>query len=57
VLTDLACAIVLDAVAISDIAVLEHQREVWNPPPPARQPTRTRIWTHPPEGIDATSRA
>ncbi|MFE0458748.1 transposase [Kitasatospora sp. NPDC058965] len=31
VLTDLACAIVLGAVAISDIAVLEHQREVLGP--------------------------
>lgn len=28
VLTDLACAIVLGATAISDIAVLEHQREI-----------------------------
>jgi hypothetical protein len=31
VLTDLACAIVLGAVGISDIAVLEHQREVLGP--------------------------
>lgn len=31
VLTDLACAIVLGAVAISDVAVLEHQREVLGP--------------------------
>ena len=31
VLTDLACAIVLGAVAVSDIAVLEHQREVLGP--------------------------
>jgi hypothetical protein len=28
VLTDLACAIVLGAVAISDVRLLEHQREV-----------------------------
>ena len=31
VLVDLACAIVLGAVAIGDIAVLEHQREVLGP--------------------------
>lgn len=31
VLSDLACAIVLGAVTISDIAVLEHQREVLGP--------------------------
>ncbi|MFJ2582738.1 transposase [Kitasatospora aureofaciens] len=41
VLTDLAYAVVLGAVAISDIAVLEHQREVLGPT--ASAPTVWRV--------------
>jgi hypothetical protein len=41
VLVDLACAIVLGAVAIGDIAVLEHQREVLGPV--ASAPTVWRV--------------